>query len=40
MNIMFIIIAAWGGMFLGICLGLFLAREILKEVRNSKTKLL
>ena len=40
MNIMWIIIAAWGGIFLGICLGLFLARAILKEVKDTKTNLL
>ncbi len=37
MNTMLIIIAAWGGVFLGVCLGLLLARAILKEVRSRKT---
>lgn len=36
MNTMIIILAAWGGAFLGICLGLFLARQILKDVRENK----
>jgi hypothetical protein len=34
---MYIIIAAWGGVFLGVCLGLLLARAILKEIRSGKT---
>jgi ABC-type antimicrobial peptide transport system permease subunit len=38
MNLIYLLIVAWGGVFLGICLGLLLARAIINEVKHSKTK--